>query len=119
MGFADRKSYPFRLTVNGADGQALEANWRDRRRLVIARLLLSNESTTTASIVKIYDKSTTSGAPATRGDSTSNPLLEFIVPASNTLVFEENKLPREFFMAGITANASITPLQMNIEVMDD
>ena len=118
MGFADRKNYSYRLTVNGADAQALEANWRDRRRYFLMRLIATNEGAT-ASLVKIYDKSTTSGAPASRGDSNNNPLIEFYVPGNSTVSFEENTLPREFFMGGITMNATVTPLQVNFVVLDD
>lgn len=118
MGFSDRKTYNFRLTTNATDGQALEANWRDRRRFFLIRLMATNESTT-ISLVKIYDKSTTAGAPTIRGDSASAPLLEFYVPANSTVTFEENRLPKEFFIGGMTVNATQTPLQLNFEIMDD
>lgn len=118
MGYPDKTTLQGRATVDAADVQIATAPWKARRRYIPVRMMATNENAA-ASLVKIYDKDAAVGSPPARGDNASAALMEFYVPATSTVFISELQMPIEFFHAGITVNATKTPLHVMIDVKED
>jgi len=118
MGSQDTKAFSAKISATNTDTQIFIAPWRARRRYFLTGLIITNEGASAAT-VKFYDKDANSTTPLTRGDNASLPLLEFIVPATNTLFLNDQQIPKEFFQAGMMGNSNVANVVVMAEVQDD
>jgi hypothetical protein len=119
MGHADIKSFTTKITASGTDTQIVYAPWRTGRRYFVKKMSITNESTSTLSILKLYDKDLSNATPPIRGDSSNNPLLEYIIPQSTTLVIDDKEMINEYFASGIVGNSSVANIVVMVQVEED
>lgn len=119
MGQPDTNVYQVRATSANTDTQVFRSPWLINRSYITQEIILVNESATPA-LVKIYDTDLLgSGVPPTSGNNTTNPILEFYVPANGNLFIDRKMCPHKRFIAGMVINSSQVPLFASTEIKED
>lgn len=112
MGYADKIPVRKRIVASATATQVCAAPWRERRRYVLEKIHLVNE-TATACVVMFYDDDTndSSGTAPQRGNGTTDPVYAVNLAASADVTLEAAKIPFTFFQGGMvaqTVNASLS-----------
>lgn len=112
MGQADKVPFRGRIVASATATQIATAPWRERRRYVLNKLTLVNE-TATACVVMFYDDDSadTANTAPQRGTGTTDPVYAINLAASTTVTKTPDELPFVFFQGGMvaqTTNASLS-----------
>ena len=118
MGKPTNKSFSTRISSTTTDTQIFTSPWRIRKRYIIEKMVISNESAST-NLVKFFDDDLSDATSPSRGDHTNAPLIEIYVPPTTTLFLTKDDLPFEFYQGGLVGYGSASPAQIVVEVRED
>jgi hypothetical protein len=112
MGFANKIPIRGRIEDSATATQIAVSPWRERRRYVLNKLTLVNE-TATACVVMFYDDDTndSSNTAPQRGTGTTDPVFAINLAASVSVTLTPDQIPFTFFQGGMvaqTVNASLS-----------
>lgn len=106
MGFANKIPFRKRIVTSATATQIAVAPWRERRRYVLNKLTLVNE-TATATVVMFYDDDSndSSNTAPQRGNGTTDPVYAVNLAASASVILTPDQIPFTFFQGGMIAQS--------------
>lgn len=107
MGYPDLIPVRGRIVASATATQICAAPWRERRRYVLNKLTLVNE-TATACVVMFYDDDTDDSANTApqRGTGTTDPVFALNLAASVSVTLTADQIPFTYFQGGMVAETT-------------